>query len=101
MQFAKNVAFGTGRALKATGQATYGALSQIPSRIMAAKKRSGFGIHKTGKGENFGVGTKKYGVRLNSADIWGYKPPQENKPKIQYRTKTKYVTKYVYRKKRR
>ena len=98
-QFAKKALYGTGRAIKTTAQVAYGTVKQIPSRVMAAKKRSGFGIHQFGKGENFGIGTKNFGVKINQANPLGYNPPVE-KPKFKYRTRTKYITKYVYKKRR-
>ena len=100
MQFAKNVAYGTGRAIKTIGQAVYGAVSQIPSRVMSAKQRSGFGVHSLGRGENFGIGTKGFGVRINTSNPLGYQPLPKPKTQIRYRTKYVTKTKYVYKKRR-
>jgi len=53
-------------------------LLEIFRRTKLAKKRSGFGIHHLGKGENFGLGFEDIGVKLNQADPFGYHPPQRN-----------------------
>ena len=78
-QFAKNVMFGTGRAIKKTGQIAYGLGKETFERIKSAKQRSGLGIQKLGKGENFGFGTKGFGVKFNTANPIQYKPPKKKR----------------------